>query len=91
MKYAKYIISQSAPNMPELDFMGTRILFSGYEIIPGALCVICARYWKGSGEIVTKVHLHNGDEIIAFIGTNPSDPRNLGGESSSLMWRCKRR
>ena len=52
--------------------MRTRILFSGDNVIPGALCVNCAWYWKGSEEIVTKAHLHNCDEIIAFIGTNPS-------------------
>jgi hypothetical protein len=44
MKYAKHIISQSALNMPELDFMRTRILLSGDEIIPDALCVNCAWY-----------------------------------------------
>jgi hypothetical protein len=79
MKYAKYIVAESEPNMPEFDFMRTRILFSGEEIIPGALCVNCAWYWKGSEEIITKAHLHNCDEIIAFIGTNPSDPHDLGG------------
>jgi hypothetical protein len=77
--YAKYIITESEPNMPELDFMRTRILFSGDEIIPGALCVNCAWYWKGSEEIVTKAHLHNCDEIIAFMGTNLSDPHDLCG------------
>ena len=84
MKYAKYIITKSEPNIPELSFMRSRILFSGDNILHGALCVNCAWYWKGSEEIVTKAHLHNCDEFIAFIGTNPSDPHDLGGEVE--MW-----
>ena len=80
LKYAKYIIAESEPNMPELNFMRTRVLFSGDEIIPGALCVNCAWYWKGSDTVVTKAHAHGCNEIIAFIGTNPADVRDLGGE-----------
>ena len=57
--------------------MRTRILFLNNEIIPGALRVNCAWYWKGSDEVLTKAHSHNGGEIIAFIGTNPDDPRPI--------------
>ena len=27
-----------------------------------------------------KVHQHDEDEILAFLGTNPKDPKDLGGE-----------
>ena len=80
LKYAKYIITDAEPNNPELNFMRTRILFSGDNIIRGALCVNCVWYWKGSDIVTTKAHTHDCDEIIAFIGTNPDDFHDLGGE-----------
>jgi hypothetical protein len=80
LKYAKYIITDAEPNDPELNFMRTRLLFSGDNIIPGALCVNCVWYWKGSDTVTTKAHTHDCDEIIAFIGTNPDDFHDLGGE-----------
>jgi len=79
LKYAKYVITDSEPNMPEFSSMRTRILFSGDSIIPGALCVNCAWYWNGSEQVITKAHLHNCDEIIAFIGTDHANPHDLGG------------
>lgn len=84
LKYTKYVITESEPNHPEFNFMRTRILFSSNEIIPGALCVNCAWYWKGSDKVLTKAHTHDCDEMIAFIGTNPADPHDLGGEIE--MW-----
>jgi hypothetical protein len=84
LKYAKYVITETEPDHPEFNFMRTRILFSGNEIIPGALRVNCAWYWKGSDKVLTKAHSHTGGEMIAFIGTNPDDPHDLGGEIE--MW-----
>lgn len=80
LKYAKYIIDNPDPNMPEFDFMRTRILHVNKDIVPGALCVACAWYYKGSDTVLTKAHTHDCDEVIAFIGSNPDDPHDLGGE-----------
>jgi hypothetical protein len=38
----------------------------------------------GSDKIVMKAHLHNCDEIVAFIGTKTSDPHDLG--STKEIW-----
>jgi hypothetical protein len=80
LKYEKYILTESNPNEPELDFMRTRILYSGGDIIPGMLHLNCVWYWKGSDTITTKPHTHECDEILAYIGTNPDDPHDLCGE-----------
>jgi hypothetical protein len=79
-KYQRFIITDAEPNDPHLNFMRTRLLLSGDAIIPGSLAVNCVWYWKGSDTVTTKAHTHDCDEIIAFIGTNPDDPRDLAGE-----------
>lgn len=80
LKYAQYIIDNPDPNLYEFDFMRTRILHSNEDIVPGALCVACVWYYKGSDSVLTKAHTHDCHEIIAFIGSNPDDPHDLGGE-----------
>jgi hypothetical protein len=84
LKYDKYIIDQPNGNLPEFDFMRTRILHSSKDIVPGALWVNCVWYYKGSDSVLTKAHTHDCDEIIAFMGSNPDDPHDLGGEVE--MW-----
>ena len=39
LKYAKYIITEPSPNLPEFNFMRTRILHSEKDTLPGALCL----------------------------------------------------
>ena len=63
LKYEKYIITDAEPNDPHLNFMRTRLLLSGDNIIPGSLAVNCVWYWKGSDTITTQAHIHNCDEI----------------------------
>jgi hypothetical protein len=84
LKYDKYIIDQPNANLPEFDFMRTRILHSSKDIVPGALWVNCVWYYKGSDSVLTKAHTHDCDEIIAFMGSNPDDPHDLSGEVE--MW-----
>jgi hypothetical protein len=80
LKYEKYIITDAEPNDPHLNFMRTRLLLSGDSVIPGSLAVNCVWYWKGSDTITTQAHIHNCDEILAFIGTNADNPPDLAGE-----------
>ena len=42
----------------------------------------CAWVWPKPGEIVMEAnaHAHEFDEIVTVFGTNPDDPRDLGGE-----------
>jgi hypothetical protein len=84
LKYVQYLISEPNPNLPEFAFMRTRILHSSKDIVSGALWTNCVWYYKGSDSVLTKAHTHDCDEIIAFIGSNPNDPHDLGGEIE--MW-----
>jgi hypothetical protein len=63
-----------------------RVLSLDGDIIKGAFYMETAWFWPGKwpetkGEEGTvKAHSHDFDEAIAFIGTNPDDVHDLGGE-----------
>ena len=80
LKYAKYIISDTENNKPELAYMRTRILCLNDEVVPGAMDITCVWYTKASNGVVKGAHSHDFDEVLAFIGTNPEDMHDLGGE-----------
>ena len=91
-KYGKYIISDARLPDEKEDWAATynpkeetRVLYLADEIIKGAFYVSCGWFWpemvKGdSSSRATKPHVHDYDEVVAVIGTNPADPRDLGGE-----------
>ena len=79
-KYAKYIIKESEPDKPAFSYMRTRILCLDNDVIPGALNVNCVWYMKGFDKVLKETHTHDFDEVLAFIGTNPENPYDLGGE-----------
>jgi mannose-6-phosphate isomerase-like protein (cupin superfamily) len=90
-KYGKYIIDRPKdeirpPGMTdeELEEMEKHVKFPIYvdeEVVPGAFYLMAA-WWKkitGKGSPAEE-HDHEFDEYLVFLGTNPEDPNDLGGE-----------
>lgn len=92
-KYGKYIITEPKPNArkpedrpdePTPD-MYTRIMYLDADYPKGAFYLDCNWFWKGSDmHVRAKQHVHDFDEVLAFFGTNPEDPKDLCGEIE--MW-----
>jgi hypothetical protein len=85
-KYEKYILTDlklpANVKMREPDYnkRATRILWLEDEIMEGASSVILSWYWKATEKEGSPSHVHDFDEIIGFIGSDPQNPRDLGGE-----------
>lgn len=87
-KYEKYIIDslkvpeQVAQKDEEHGYSkrATRVLWLEDEIMKGASSIICSWYWKPTVEGGTPAHTHDFDEILGFIGNDPENHRDLGGE-----------
>ena len=86
-KYGKYFITElrypdAQPNPPQPADWKSRILYLDNRVLEGAFYLSCC--WYNPGEIqrahATEPHTHDCDEILAFIGSNPADPMDLGGE-----------
>lgn len=87
-KYEKYILTEL--KTPEHTTQGdkehgyadraTRILWLEDEIMKGASSVILSWYWKATEKEGSPSHVHDFDEIIGFIGSDPQNPSDLGGE-----------
>jgi len=95
-KYGKYILSEykapgeeapwSPPNLAGISKgKGGRLFFLDSKTVPGAFYMECV--WvmprpasAGAKRAGTEAHTHDYDEVIAFIGTNPDDPYDLGAE-----------
>jgi len=90
-KYAKNIIDRPKENMgppgqtaEEKKRMEEFVKFPIYvdeEVVLGAYYFMAA-WWKkitGQGSPAEE-HDHNFDEYLVFLGTNPEDPNDLGGE-----------
>jgi hypothetical protein len=87
--YGKYVITEQRFPKPLLDMQadpknkGPRILYLDDNVIPGAFYLSAAWWTKASspGEKGDPPsHSHDFDEVIAFFGSNPEDPLDLGGE-----------
>jgi hypothetical protein len=84
-KYRKYILTDL--KIPEelqktadrYAQRATRILWLDDQLIEGAIQANCSWYWKASDE-GENAHVHDFDEIIAFFGSDPQNPHDLGGE-----------
>jgi hypothetical protein len=86
-KYGKYIIdtvkpSKLPPRPPSSGKRGGEMLvLVDDEVLPGAFYLNCALIWNATGrDAPGKSHTHDFDEYIGFIGSNPENPRDLGGE-----------
>jgi len=89
----KYIVTQlkadvgDAPWTPVFaDTEGMRLLSLDSNVVPGAFYMETAWFWPGNwpankgDEGVVKEHSHEFPETIAYVGTDPNAPYNLGGE-----------
>jgi len=57
------------------------VLFVDDNVLKGAFYLNCALVWGESDEDrAHKSHTHEFDEYIGFLGSNPEDPSDLGGE-----------
>lgn len=90
-KYGKYIITEPKPGLtlpsyrvdPNKDAredIVTRLLYMDNDVVKGAFYCEVFWYLKATDAPRTQAHTHEYDEIAAYIGSNPEDPRDLGGE-----------
>jgi hypothetical protein len=87
-KYQKYILTdlklpeetQQKDIAMKYAERATRILWLEDEIIKGAFSVICSWYWKATETEGSPSHVHDFDEVIGFLGSDPQNPHDLGGE-----------
>jgi len=80
-KYGKYIQTETEPDRPDLADIRHRILYLDNNVLPGAFYLSCCWYLKASDKALGEgPHVHDFDEVITFIGSNPKDPHDLGGE-----------
>ena len=91
-KYGKHIVStlrppaEEAPWSPPIKVAGGgkggRVLFLDNDVVPGSFyteCVWVMPYEAGNTP-VTESHAHEYDEVVAFFGTDPINPGELGAE-----------
>ena len=85
-KYEKYILTDLKipadvkSREAEYNKRATRILWLEDEVIKGAESIILSWYWKATEKEGSPSHVHDFDEILGFIGSDPQNPRELNGE-----------
>ncbi len=89
LKYSKYIVTEikkdlelppPPPDMPLSASKTIRTLYLDNDVVEGAFYMECAWFSKGVGGGGPPPHTHDFDEVLGFLGSDPSDPRDLGGE-----------
>ena len=80
-KYEKYIVEGVRPDLKLAPFrintndfvpgMETRLLHLDEKTLKGSFYVSCFWFWKGSEEVLVKPHVHEYDEVLGCIGTDP--------------------
>ena len=88
-EYGKYIVQElKTPNLPPkfVEFYKTyaqRLLWMDGNNVPGAFQMNTTWYMKAS-EVrplyAHDEHTHDFDEMVGFIGSDPENPNDLGGE-----------
>jgi len=85
-KYAKQIVSElkTRPMSPEEikkhAAFAKRILWIDEDVVEGSFQMSSSWYLRPNAGSSPEPHRHDCDEIIGFIGNNPEDPSDLGGE-----------
>ncbi len=79
-KYEKFVMNDFSTERDDIGTLLYRLDNTKVSDIP--FFTDCAWVWPKPDEIVMegKSHTHDFDEIVTFFGTNPDDPRDLGGE-----------
>lgn len=86
LKYQKYILTdiklpENVQKQAEVYAQrATRVLWLEDFVIQGAPSIIISWYWKATETEGTPAHTHDYDEVIGFIGSDPENPHDLGGE-----------
>lgn len=90
-KNEKYIITElkGAPDLsPEAAASyakwARRVLWLSDKVVPGAYNMMFSWYLKPPPKPL-EAHNHDNPEIIIFLGSNPEDPYDLGGEIEFWM------
>ena len=78
-KYGKYIVTDAAHKPKNVLSITTPIIYLDDTVVPGGLYTECAWFRKPSTSSPLP-HTHDFDEVLAFIGTDPENPRDLCGE-----------
>jgi hypothetical protein len=87
-KWDSNFLYETPPNPfhPPGSFPGTEMFVLDGNAIPGAIRVMVAWFagpWKQDD--IFKPHAHNHSEVLMFLGSDPDDPRKLGGEVEFWM------
>jgi hypothetical protein len=81
-KYDSLAANRPMPNTHQLDDLGRtvrrNIVQLNSAIIPGAPYFMATWYCRTIGP-VPEAHVHDFDEYVGFVGTNPDDTADLGG------------
>jgi quercetin dioxygenase-like cupin family protein len=91
LKYQKYVLTEvklpekQQKRADEYAKRATRILWLEDFVIKGAPSIICSWYWKATETEGTPAHIHDFDEVLGFIGSDPENPHVLGGEVEFWM------
>ena len=95
LKYSKNIITDVRADLQLASYrintnqvipgMETRLLHMDEATLKGAFYLSCFWFWKGSETVLVQSHVHDFDEVLALIGTDPADPQDLCGEVEFWM------
>ncbi len=94
LKYSKYIVTEPKTAPPGIHadsaadqrrakskIESTHLMSVDGEIIKDMFYVDCVWLWRGSStEKVEEPHVHDFNEVIAFIGSDREHPQSLGGQ-----------
>jgi hypothetical protein len=89
-KYGKYFVtevkhpSEGTAEAADYARFATRVTWLSDEVIKGAFHFGCSWYYKAP-EKPLGAHTHDFDEILGFYGSDPQNPRDLGGEVEFWM------
>jgi hypothetical protein len=65
---------------PGLDETETLVSWLDGGVVAGASQMVCLWYLKATPDQSYPAHSHDVDEIVGFFGSDPHNPRSLGGE-----------
>ena len=83
----KYIVTEPKKNLVVPEWGGslseetsTRMAYLDSEVLKGAFYVECVWFWPTDKEdnASPSPHTHDYGEVLAFFGTDPKDPNDLG-------------